>query len=147
MLKFISVTPENTSILDQRFLSREQAGTADEPRETVEVAKNYKRAKPVVIHDDENLVAFLVYEALNPESSAFLIWDFVVHHEFQGRGYGYAIMKKLIEYLKNTYGAKRIELAIVPDNEPARTLYSKLGFEENGKINSDGELEMELYLL
>ncbi len=144
MLKFVDVTPENVSVLDQVFLKEGQAGTADEPSETIEVAKNFKTAKPVAVYNREDLIGFLVYEALNPESNEFLIWDFVVHQKYQRLGFGYAIMEKLITFLKSNFKVKRIELAIVPDNIAARNLYLKLGFRENGKINSDGEHEMDL---
>ncbi len=143
MLEFKTVAPEDSMILDQRFLKADQAGTADEPRDTIEVARKYERARPVSIHDGEELIAFLVYEALDSESRAFLIWDFVVHRDHQGKGFGFAIMKQLVGFLESNFGAKRIELAIVPGNTAARNLYLKLGFRENGKINSDGEIEME----
>ncbi len=146
MFKFIDITPENIAVLEQRFLRVEQAGTADEPRDTIEVTRKFKRARPVAIYKDSNLIAFLVYEALNPEKDNFLIWDFVVHQKFQGQGYGYAVMRQLIDNLTDFYQARRVELAIVPDNKPARELYFKLGFRENGKINSDGELEMDMVI-
>ncbi|MCP4545241.1 MAG: GNAT family N-acetyltransferase [bacterium] len=146
MLKFENVTSDNIALLDRDFLKAGQAGTADEPRETVEVAKNFERATPILIYDGSEPIAFLVYEVLKADATTFFIWDFVVHHESQGKGYGYAIMRQLIDYLKSNNGATRIELAIVPDNMPARKLYLKVGFRENGKTNSDGELEMEMAL-
>ncbi len=146
MLEFKSILPEDSLILDQQFLKADQAGAADEPRDTLELARKYERARPVVIYDGEVLIAFLVYEALDDDNSTFLIWDFVVHREHQGKGHGYAIMSQLAEHLKADFGAERIELAIVPGNTPARNLYLKLGFRENGKVNSDGELEMEMAL-
>ncbi len=72
MLEFKTVAPEDSMILDQRFLKADQAGTADEPRDTIEVARKYERARPVSIHDGEELIAFLVYEALESESRALL---------------------------------------------------------------------------
>jgi GNAT superfamily N-acetyltransferase len=99
MLEFKAITPEDSSILDRRFLKAEQAGAADEPRDTIEVARKYERARPVTIHDGEELIAFLVYEALDSESRAFLIWDFVVHRDHQGKGHGFAIMKQLVDFL------------------------------------------------
>ena len=146
MFKFIDISSQNKNILDQEILKFEQAGSADEPRDTIEVAKNYTMAKPIAIYNDEDLIAFLVYEALNPGKSDFLIWDFVVHHKFQRKGFGYKIMKQLITLLKSKYKAKRIELAFVPDNLPAKNLYLKLGFKENGEINSDGEVIMGIMI-
>ncbi len=144
MLRFEEITPGNSSILNQRFLKAEQVGNADEPQNTIKVAKDYKAATPIAIYDNKNLIAFLVYEFLNPEKDSFLIWEFVVHHKYQGKGYGYSIIKQFIDFLIINFQAKRIELAVVPGNIPAKNLYLKLGFIENGKINSDGEQEMEM---
>lgn len=52
--------------------------------------------------------------------------------DVQGRGYGAAAMTLLEDYLKRTFGMRKLVLRVSADNEGAISFYMKLGFDEVG---------------
>lgn len=56
----------------------------------------------------------------------------MVHDAYQGRGIGTALMAAAIDLADRWLGLMRLELDVYPDNEPARRLYRKMGFVEEG---------------
>jgi len=145
-LQFIKIEESNKEILSKIELRPNQIGLADCPLEAYELAKKFTYAYPTAIFWENAAIAFLIYEALNEMQTHFLVWDFVVDKAFQGQGYGREIMMQLMQKLRIEYHAEKIELAYEPSNHIARNLYRSLGFLESGKINDDGEIEMELLL-
>lgn len=144
MLTFIPTSKENFDDLKSIILKPDKGLTIDSPMEAYEMGSKYKYCYPISIYFEDEIIAFLNYELLNEEHTNFLIWDFVVSHQYRGKGYGKKIMIQLLEMLKSKYNAKRVELAYDPKNSVAKYLYLNLGFIENGKINDDGEVEMVL---
>lgn len=102
---------------------------------------------PFGIYDDGNLpVGFLMY-GLNfehPSQQAFII-RLMVDEQHQGKGYGRFGMEKLLEFFRADERIHVVGISYEPENEGARQLYAKLGFEETGKI-IEGEVEAVLRL-
>lgn len=65
--------------------------------------------------------------------SAHLIGNVAVHPDWQGQGIGRALMEAALEEIA-TQGARWVGLEVQADNQPARQLYERLGFEEVGRI-------------
>ena len=53
---------------------------------------------------------------------------FVIHPDFQGRGYGRKLIKETIALAKNSFISKKIVLYVKKSNNRAAFLYLKLGF-------------------
>ena len=68
----------------------------------------------------------------------------MIDSSLQGRGYGKAALKEIIQYFK-TNCADIITLSTKESNTNALSLYHKLGFKENGDMN-DEEIVLKLYL-
>ncbi|MFW9923252.1 MAG: GNAT family N-acetyltransferase [Candidatus Thorarchaeota archaeon] len=64
--------------------------------------------------------------ANNPETS--FIAEICIHPEYQGKGLGKALMKKIIQE-SSRKGFKQLGLAVTVDNSGAYSLYQKLGFQ------------------
>ena len=67
------------------------------------------------------------------------IWRFMIDERFQGRGLGRKAMEAVLDYIR-TYPCGKADycwLSYEPENEAAKSLYSKFGFAENGEM--DGE--------
>ena len=143
-LKFINVDENNKNLLENIELKKEQKNMVDLPIEAYEEAKKYKYSFPIVVFDETKVIAFFIYESLNDNFTDFLVWGFIVSSQFQHQNYGTQIMKQFLLRLNNKYKLKRIEIAYVPGNTIAKNLYRKLGFKKNGKINDDGEIEMDM---
>ena len=56
-----------------------------------------------------------------------------VHPKWTGKGYGYLMMKAIIDYAKEQ-GFLRIELSVAVQNLKAISLYEKVGFEKEGTL-------------
>lgn len=68
-----------------------------------------------------------------------------VHDDWQGKGYGHALMVEAINLADNWMDLSRIELQVFTDNEPAKRLYERCGFEIEGTLRQfafrDGKYE------
>lgn len=78
----------------------------------------------VFVHTD---VGFALARAIVDEAELLTI---VVAREARGGGVGLALMGDLIETLGN-HGVTRLFLEVAADNDAARALYDKLGFEQD----------------
>ncbi len=56
-----------------------------------------------------------------------------VHPKWAGKGYGFLMMKAIIDYAKDL-GFLRIELSVAVQNLKAISLYEKVGFEKEGTL-------------
>jgi L-phenylalanine/L-methionine N-acetyltransferase len=66
-----------------------------------------------------------------------------VHHEFQGKGVGTALMAAAVDLADNWLNLTRLELEVYSDNEAAIHLYERFGFTYEGTMRQhafrDGE--------
>jgi L-phenylalanine/L-methionine N-acetyltransferase len=53
--------------------------------------------------------------------------------DWRGRGVGSALMAEVIGWAKSV-GVEKLALSVYPDNEAARALYAKFGFQEEGRL-------------
>lgn len=143
-LQFLKIDDKNIKFVEKINLKQKQKNMVDLPIEAYLESKKFKYSFPVAVIDETEVIAFFIYESLNENFTDFLVWNFIVSSQFQDQGYGRQIMKKLLLKLNNEYKVERIEIAYVPGNTIAKKLYRRLGFIENGKINNDGEIVMEM---
>ena len=80
-----------------------------------------------------------------PEKPRYYLWRFMIDTEHQGRGYGKAAMKLLIEHVRTRPKATELFLSYVPHPQGPEHFYAKLGFADTGRVH-DGEREMRLDL-
>ncbi len=101
---------------------------------------------PQAIYDGETMVGFLMYRPADLGlAKMWYIYRLMVAHDQQGKGYGRAGMKCLLERLRAIPGYNAVLISFVPDNDAARNLYASLGFEDTGEIE-DGEIVYRLGL-
>lgn len=95
---------------------------------------------PFGIYDNEIPVGFFMY-GLNfdlPKMQGFVI-RMMVDEKYQGKGYGKFGTEKMIETFRAEERVKIVGISYKPENDAARKLYAKYGFEETGEI-LDGEV-------
>ena len=68
----------------------------------------------------------------------------LVDFRHQGRGYGRAAMRLLVEHARAQPGCNRMSLSHVRSNEAVARLYTGFGFRHTGGVDEDGEVEMIL---
>ena len=87
---------------------------------------------------DESAIGLLVYGTDSEDASSCFVYHLMIAGKEQGKGYGAAAMRWLIEASRSKYQA--IILSYEPENKAASAFYAKLGFKEIG-INPDwGEM-------
>lgn len=94
-------------------------------------------ASPRAILADDTLVGFLMYDA--SDLSDVRLYRFMIDASQQGRGYGRAALQAFLAEVASLGNATRISICYEPENEPARNLYAKAGFVEEG-LDEDGEM-------
>ena len=57
-----------------------------------------------------------------------------VHHDWQGKGVGKALMQAIVDFADNWLNLTRLELEVYADNQSAIRLYERFGFEVEGTL-------------
>ena len=99
---------------------------------------------PFAIYNDDAVVDFMLLEE-DMEEKRLDLWRIMLPPENEGKGYGTAAVKLLIQYAKDSGRYKSIGLLCGPKNCNARHIYDKLGFQPTGEI-CYGDVEMRLEL-
>lgn len=60
------------------------------------------------------------------------LWSFFVAPEFRGRGYGAALLDRVIEHARDLTCVRQIVLTVTAENTVAARLYASRGFEQFG---------------
>lgn len=93
-------------------------------------------AWPRVVLDGDEVVGFVMW-GVDPEDESFWIGGLVIDRRSQRRGYGRAVVARLLEQAAAD-GHREVALSYDPENTVARSLYASMGFVETGEI-SDNE--------
>lgn len=112
-----------------------------------EADDNSAVARPFAIYVDNRMVGFTMFafdEDYEDPDDRYWLWRFMIDKDLQGRGYGRAALKAIIDYFEDQ-GVGYIKLSTKESNISAISLYHKFGFRENGEMN-DGEVVFQLDL-
>ena len=109
--------------------------------ENGEQYQKHQYSIPFAIVDDETAVGFLMIgyedgEDINAGSDIYWLGRFMIDEKHQGKGYGKAAMKLVIDYVKSKphgYDVKYIFTSVVPNNDVATKLYERMGFIKTGE--------------
>ena len=69
----------------------------------------------------------------NPVTRHVASLGMAVAKEWRGRGVGSALMAEAIRWAREA-GVEKLALSVYPDNDAARALYRKFGFQEEGRL-------------
>lgn len=142
------VNENNYEEIESLKVANGQENYIETVEECLEEARKYSVWSPVGIYDEEKVVGFAMYGLFFDEGKNGRVWldRFLISEENQGRGYGKAAVKILINHLYKEYGYDEIYLSVYEDNKNAINLYEKLGFEFNGEDDINGEKVMVINL-
>ena len=96
-------------------------------------ARIYPECVVLAIYAGETMVGFLMY-ALSKEDGRYWLIRFMIDQHYQGRGYGKAALRQLVDEMRRLPGCERIYLSYVPENTGAEALYTSFGFRPTGEI-------------
>lgn len=141
------ISEENFIDVFNLKLSKEQEAFVSHPIRSLAQAYVYRtQCQPFGIFADEKVVGYVmaIYDYDIPE---YDIWHMMIDESQQGKGYGKAALKLLLDYIKDKpFGdSDRVALTCNKDNTVALELYKSMGFELTGNSDED-EVELALYL-
>lgn len=99
---------------------------------------------PFAVYNDDAAVGFMLLEE-NMDEDELILWRMMLPPEHEGKGYGTAAVKLLIQYARESGRYKKLTLLCAEKNVIARHIYEKLGFRPTGEIRY-GDIDMELEL-
>ena len=92
---------------------------------------------PMAIRNGQTMVGFLMWGKLPKDGKMWLL-RFMIDRRWQGSGFGTIALEQLLEEVRDA-GVAELEVGFHPDNETAKRLYVRAGFELTG-IAHWGEL-------
>ncbi len=88
----------------------------------------------IVAETEDDIVGYVEFcPSLTFGKNSIRIRTLSVKEAYHGQGCGAELLKQVIEKAKEIYGAKRIGLNTHNWNKPARDLYKKFGFKQDGE--------------
>lgn len=143
MIHLVDITPDNWRTKLEVSKSQKQY-VADK---AVLLARAYayreQRSRAFLIYADETPVGLGLYYDL-PELKCYDFSQFFIDERYQGRGYGKAATKAVLDAMKKDKKYNKVELCYVYGNEAAKKLYESFGFVEIER--DEDEIIMELLL-
>lgn len=94
------------------------------------------------IYAAEQKVGFALFRK-NPDGCYFL-WQYVIDHREQSKGYGTAALVELLSFLKTRYGAREVTTTYLIGNERAKRVYEKVGFIQTDVVDEDDVHEVNM---
>lgn len=114
---------------------------------TVMLARAYafreQRSRAFLIYDDETPVGMGIYHDC-PDLDAYDLSQIFIDKRYQGRGYGKAATKLVLDAMKQDGRYSKVVLCYIEGNDAARNLYEQFGFVEIDR--DEDEIIMEASL-
>ncbi|GJM68646.1 spermidine acetyltransferase [Paenibacillus macerans] len=86
----------------------------------------------MAVYKHETMIGYALY-GIDPDDNNYWMYRFMIDRRFQGKGYGFMAVCKIIEEIRNRQDRTDVLiLGYKPENERARRLYLKAGFVEDG---------------
>ncbi|WP_245331361.1 GNAT family N-acetyltransferase [Mesorhizobium sophorae] len=141
-IRLASVTKANRALVTSLQLAPDQMDLVASNAESLDEAMSDSDARPRVVMAGDRVVGFLMYEAPQDDDEA-RIYRFMIDRTWQGRGYGKAALRELLDEIRKLGHIRHVSICYEPHNEAARQLYSAAGFVEQG-LDEDGEMIADL---
>lgn len=95
------------------------------------------RARVYVIEDDDSIVGTALVREFTDEPLGYDLQQFMIDQRYQGRGYGSAALKLILEELKKEGRFDHVEVCVKKTDTAAIRLYEKHGFSDSGFIDEN----------
>lgn len=139
------VTAENWRACAGLELRPEQVGLMPDNLYSIAEAQFYPDARSLAIYlSSGELVGYLLH-GRDKASGDAKVFRLMIDRAHQGRGYGKAALRLVIERVSSRGDAKRLLIAYQEHNEAARRLYAGLGFVER-ETDETGRVTAVLFL-
>jgi len=93
----------------------------------------------VGLYDADTAVGYAMH-SVDLENGHVWLDRFMIEGRHQGKGYAKKFLAMLQNDMSNRYACNRIYLSIHPENELARSLYTRMGFYASGEMDGAEEV-------
>lgn len=103
------------------------------------------------IYADDEPVGFLMLHdesllASPREAGLFFLWRLMIDVRYQRLGFGRRALDLLVRHVRSRSQARRLLTSYVPGESGPERFYLEYGFRPTGRVDDDGEIELELLL-
>lgn len=102
-----------------------------------------QRSRAFVTYNDETPVGMGLYYDL-PDLECYDLSQIFIDERYQGKGYGKAATKAVLEAMKQDGKYRKIDLCYIEGNDAAKKLYESFGFVEIDRDEDEIIMELEL---
>ncbi len=95
------------------------------------------RARVFVIENDDSIIGAALVREFTDEPLGYDLQQFMIDQRYQGRGYGSAALKLILEELKKEGRFDHVEVCVKKSDVAAIRLYEKHGFSDSGFIDEN----------
>ena len=143
-----AITDANRTAILALDVAPHQRNWVDSNEVSLRQAKKNTEGRPeyYAVYADEQPVGFLMIgcSPINKgERPDWFVSRLMIDVMHQRRGYGRAAMRQIIDHIRAKPDCCELRISFEPENGPARTLYTSLGFVDHGEIH-DGEVLLRL---
>lgn len=135
------ITPQNFDAIINLRVREDQKRFVASNQFSLAEARVFPGRFPLAVYAGETPVGFVMYVDWQ-ERSQFWIFRLMIDASQQGRGYGRAAMRLLIERMRAIPGCRQIYISYDPENHAARSLYTSLGFVITGDVEGGEEVAL-----
>ncbi len=136
---FEKMNQENEALVRELTIKSNQMDFIETVDECLAEAEANSLWNPLAIYYNGKVIGFSMHGSLGP--GGYLWLDrLLIDHKYQGLGLGKLAMKALMKKVLKEYDVKLFYLSIVPENEVAYGLYTRLGFAYTNEKYPNGEL-------
>lgn len=143
MIKFAEINEDNYEKVLQLKITEEQDKSKFIAPNVRSIADAYLYREagdvfPYAVENGEAVVGFILLDE-DAEKKELMIWRMMVDKDYQGKGYGRAIVEKVMEMFESDDRFDVLIADYVKGNEVMGTLLRSLGFEEQEFDEEYGE--------
>jgi diamine N-acetyltransferase len=143
-ITFRPVTRANFSAVVALTVTPEQADFVAPNLYSIAEAAIEPTWEPLAIYAGDDLIGFALF-GRDDETGRWWIMRYMIDAKHQGRGYGTAALRVLIDLMVERHECGQIFLDYSPGNDVAERLYSRIGFTPTGE-SEGGEIMARLDL-
>ena len=94
-------------------------------------------ARVFVIENDDTIVGVALVREFTDEPLGYDLQQFMIDRNYQGRGYGSAALRLILDELRREARFDHVEVCVKKEDAEAILLYEKLGFVDSGYIDEE----------
>ena len=102
-----------------------------------------QRSRAFVIYDNDTPVGMVLYHD-EDSLDAYIFSEILIDERFQGKGYGTAATKLVLDRMKEDGRYHKVVLCYIEGNDAAKKLYEGFGFAEIDRDEDEIIMELEL---